>query len=163
MPTRYKDRPAGSTSKLSTIRDGVRILKMIGLLVKEERPLMFFGCVFFALALLSVGLATPVVLEFLRTGLVPRFPTAILSAAIMMVAFLSLVCGLVLDTVTHSGANSSGFTTWRSPRQNGRHRRWHRRCPRVCLCPPAAAWTPAHMRRTSPSDARLSQAPLALS
>jgi hypothetical protein len=102
VPIRYKDRPEGSTSKLNTIRDGLRILKMIGVLVKEERPLMFFGCSFVALALLSIGLATPVVLEFLRTGLVPRFPTAILAAAIMLLAFLSMVCGLVLDTVTHS-------------------------------------------------------------
>jgi hypothetical protein len=102
VPTRYKDRPQGSTSKLNTIRDGVRILKMIGLLVKEERPLMFFGCVFIVLALLSVGLAMPVVLEFLRTGLVPRLPTAVLSVGIMVVGVLSLFCGLILDTVTHS-------------------------------------------------------------
>jgi hypothetical protein len=102
VPTRYKDRPEGSTSKLNTIRDGLRILRMIGLLVKEERPLMFFGCTFLALFLLSLGLATPVVLEFLRTGLVPRLPTAVLSVGIMLVAFLSLMCGLILDTVTHS-------------------------------------------------------------
>ena len=100
--TRYKDRPEGSVSKLSTIRDGIRILKMIGLLVKEERPLMFFGCAFLALALLSIGLMLPVFLEFLQTGLVRRFPTAILSVGIMVVAVLSMMCGLVLDTVTHS-------------------------------------------------------------
>ena len=102
VPIRYKDRPAGSDSKLNTIRDGIRILRMIGLLVKEERPLMFFGCVFALLALLSIGLVTPVVLEFLRTALVPRLPTAVLSAAIMLLAFLSMACGLILDTVTHS-------------------------------------------------------------
>ena len=102
VPTRYKDRPEGSSSKLNTIRDGLRILRMIGLLVKEERPLMFFGCTFLALFLLSIGLATPVVLEFLRTGLVPRLPTAVLSVGIMLVAFLSLMSGLILDTVTHS-------------------------------------------------------------
>jgi len=102
VPIRYKDRPEGSTSKLNTIRDGIRILRMIGLLVKEERPLMFFGSAFFLLVLLSVGLATPVVIEYLHTGLVPRFPTAILASAIMLLAFLSLMCGLVLDTVTHS-------------------------------------------------------------
>jgi hypothetical protein len=100
--TRYKDRPEGSTSKLNTIRDGVRILKMIALLVKEERPLMFFGCACLALALLSIGLSVPIFLEYLQTGLVPRFPTAILSVGIMVVAALSMVCGLVLDTVTHS-------------------------------------------------------------
>ena len=102
VPIRYKDRPEGSTSKLNTIRDGLRILKMIGVLVKEERPLMFFASSFVALALLSIGLVTPVVLEFLETGLVRRFPTAILSAAIMLLAFLSIFCGLILDTVTHS-------------------------------------------------------------
>jgi hypothetical protein len=102
VPIRYKDRPEGSASKLNTIRDGIRILKMIGLLVKEERPLMFFSTVFAVLALLSMGLATPVVLEFLQTGLVPKLPTAVLSVGIMLVAVLSMVCGLVLDTVTHS-------------------------------------------------------------
>jgi len=102
VPTRYKERPEGSSSKLNTIRDGLRILRMIGLLVKEERPLMFFSCAAALLALLSVGLATPIILEFLRTGLVPRLPTAVLSVGIMLVAVLSMVCGLVLDTVTHS-------------------------------------------------------------
>lgn len=102
VPIRYKDRPEGSSSKLNTIRDGLRILKIIGYLLKEERPLMFFACSFVALALLSIGLVTPVVLEFLETGLVRRFPTAILSAAIMLLAFLSMFCGLILDTVTHS-------------------------------------------------------------
>jgi hypothetical protein len=102
MPTRYKDRPAGSASKLNTIRDGIRILRMIGLLVKEERPLMFFSCAALALALVSVGLSVPIVMEFLQTGLVPRLPTAVLSVGIMLVAVLSMVCGLVLDTVTHS-------------------------------------------------------------
>jgi glycosyltransferase involved in cell wall biosynthesis len=102
VPTRYKDRPAGSTSKLNTIRDGLRILKMIAMLVKEERPLAFFGSMCVLLTLLSLGLATPIVLEFLRTGLVPRLPTAVLSVGIMLVAVLSMACGLILDTVTHS-------------------------------------------------------------
>ncbi|CAN5170465.1 glycosyltransferase family 2 protein [soil metagenome] len=102
VPTRYKDRPTGSSSKLSTIRDGLRILRMIAHLVKEERPLMFFGGTFVVLALLSMGLATPIVLEFLRTALVPRLPTAVLSLGIMLLAFLSMACGLILDTVTHS-------------------------------------------------------------
>jgi glycosyltransferase involved in cell wall biosynthesis len=101
VDTRYKERPEGSTSKLSTIRDGIRILRTIGVLIKEERPLAFFSGVFALLALASVVLGVPVVAEYLRSGLVPRFPTAILSASIMLLAFLSLVCGLVLDTVTH--------------------------------------------------------------
>jgi glycosyltransferase involved in cell wall biosynthesis len=102
VPTRYKERPTGSSSKLNTISDGLRILRMIGHLLKEERPLTFFGCSFVVLALLSIGLAIPVVLEFLRTGLVPRLPTAVLSLGIMLLAFLSMACGLILDTVTHS-------------------------------------------------------------
>jgi Glycosyl transferase family 2 len=102
VPTRYKDRPEGSVSKLNTIADGVRILRMIGHLLKEERPLLFFGGLCLLLVLLSMGLATPVLLEFLATGLVPRLPTAVLSVGIMLLAFLSLACGLILDTVTHS-------------------------------------------------------------
>jgi hypothetical protein len=102
VPIRYKDRPAGSASKLNTIRDGFRILRMIGMLVKEERPLMFFSCMFALLGLLSIGLMTPVFIEYLETGLVPRLPTAVLSSVIMLLAFLSLACGLILDTVTHS-------------------------------------------------------------
>jgi hypothetical protein len=102
VPIRYKDRPDGSASKLNTIRDGLRILRMIGVLVKEERPLMFFGCAALVLALLSVGLAIPVIAEYLQTGLVPRLPTAVLSVGIMLVAVLSMACGLILDTVTHS-------------------------------------------------------------
>lgn len=102
VPTLYKERPPGSASKLNTIRDGFRILGMIGLLVKEERPLAFFGWTFLLLAVVSLGLSVPIVLEYLGTGLVPRLPTAVLSVGIMLVAFLSLVCGLVLDTVTHS-------------------------------------------------------------
>jgi glycosyltransferase involved in cell wall biosynthesis len=100
--TRYKDRPAGSQSKLHTIRDGIRIVRTIGILIKEERPLKFFGVCAIFLGLLSGGIALPVILEYLHTGLVPRFPTAILSASIMLLAFLSITCGLILDTVTHS-------------------------------------------------------------
>ena len=84
-----------------TIRDGVRILRTIAMLLKEERPLQFFTWAFVVLASTSLALAWPVVAEFLRTGLVPRFPTAILSTGIMLLAFHSLFSGLVLDTVTH--------------------------------------------------------------
>jgi glycosyltransferase involved in cell wall biosynthesis len=100
VETRYKERPAGSASKLSTWRDGFRILRTIVKLSKEERPLQFFSLIALLLALSSVGLAVPVFLEYERTGLVPRFPTAILSTGIMLCAVLSLACGLILDTVT---------------------------------------------------------------
>jgi glycosyltransferase involved in cell wall biosynthesis len=96
----YFNRPAGSASKLRTVGDGIRILRVIVHLVKEERPLQFFGIIFAALALTSLGLGVPVVSSFIETGLVNRLPTAVLATGLMILAFLSLVCGLVLDTVT---------------------------------------------------------------
>jgi glycosyltransferase involved in cell wall biosynthesis len=101
MDTRYKDRPEGSDSKLSTIRDGIRIMRMIFALVKEERPLQFFGITSIVLALLSLATGYSLIVEFLQTGLVPRFPTAILSAAIMILAVLVFFSGMILDSVTH--------------------------------------------------------------
>ncbi|MFH2122601.1 MAG: glycosyltransferase family 2 protein [Pseudomonadota bacterium] len=101
MVTPYGSRPAGSESKLSTYRDGYRILLTILTLFKKERPLIFFTILFGLLAVLSLGLATPVLLTYAQTGLVPRFPTAILATGIMLLACLSLACGLILDTVTH--------------------------------------------------------------
>lgn len=100
VDTVYIDRLPGSSSKLNTIRDGVRILKMILLLVKEERPLLMFGGFGLLLALFSLILGFPIVTEFAATGLVPRFPTAILASAIMVIAVLSVMTGLILDTVT---------------------------------------------------------------
>jgi glycosyltransferase involved in cell wall biosynthesis len=100
IETRYKERPAGSVSKLNTWRDGFRILFTIALLVREERPLVFFTGLFALLALVSVAIGAPVVLDYFRTGLVPRFPTALLAAALMLLAFLALASGLILDTVT---------------------------------------------------------------
>jgi glycosyltransferase involved in cell wall biosynthesis len=96
----YRNRPRGSASKLRTIGDGVRILRLIVHLVKEERPLQFFSAIFFVLAAASLILGWPVITEYLHTGLVPRLPTAVLATGLMILAFLSLVCGLVLDTVT---------------------------------------------------------------
>jgi glycosyltransferase involved in cell wall biosynthesis len=99
--TPYKARPEGSASKLRTYRDGFRILMMILNLFKEERPLAFFSIIAGVLALTSVVLAYPVFITYFETGLVPRFPTAILSTGLMILACLSLTCGFVLDTVTH--------------------------------------------------------------
>nr|WP_290227431.1 glycosyltransferase family 2 protein [Trichocoleus desertorum] len=98
-PTWYKSRPPGSTSKLKTFSDGWRIVGTALLLFKEVRPLLFFGLIFLLLAFISVLLSIPVLTTFWETGLVPRFPTAILSASIMLLAFLSLTCGMVLDSV----------------------------------------------------------------
>ena len=100
MDTRYKERPAGSVSKLNTWRDGFRILSTIGYLVREERPLVFFSFFFLVLAALSLVIGTPVVTEYLRTGQVPRLPTAVLATGLMLLGFLALTCGLILDTVT---------------------------------------------------------------
>lgn len=100
LPTPYRERPSGSTSKLHTLRDGARILRLILHLVKEERPLQFFSLLFLVLVALSIGLAIPIIRTYLHTGYVPRMPTAILSTGLMILAFLSLVCGLILDTVT---------------------------------------------------------------
>jgi glycosyltransferase involved in cell wall biosynthesis len=100
VETNYFARPEGSVSKLSTYRDGIRILRVMLALFKNERPLVFFSIWGVLLALLSIGLSIPLAITYAETGLVPRFPTAILSASIMLLAFLSAVCGLILDTVT---------------------------------------------------------------
>jgi hypothetical protein len=100
IPTPYGARAAGSASKLRTYSDGLKILALIAALFKNEKPLMFFGGMSATLGLASIGLAIPIVITYIETGLVPRFPTAILSASLMIVSFLSLTCGLVLDTVT---------------------------------------------------------------
>jgi len=102
VPTRYRDRPAGSASKLRTFRDGMRILRTIVVLVKEERPLQFFSSCGLLLLLLGVGFGVPVVLEFLATGLVPRIPTAVLATGLVLLSFLSFASGLILDSVTRA-------------------------------------------------------------
>jgi len=100
MDTRYKERPVGSVSKLNTFRDGFRILGTIGYLVREERPLVFFATIALLFAAFAALIGAPVVSEYLHTGLVPRLPTAVLATGLMVIAFLSLTCGLILDTVT---------------------------------------------------------------
>ncbi len=100
VPSLYKERPAGSTSKLNTYRDGFRILRTIITLVQRERPLMFFSVAGGILLFLALMLAVPLLQTFLATGLVPRLPTAVLATGLVLLSFLSFVCGLVLDTVT---------------------------------------------------------------
>ena len=99
IDTRYDERPAGSASKLQTYRDGFRILGTILRLAKEERPLLFFSIITALLALIAIALSVPVFEEYSRTGLVPRFPTAILATGMMILAFLNGMVGLILDTV----------------------------------------------------------------
>ena len=97
--TLYGSRPPGSESKLKTFTDGWRVLGTAILLFKEIRPFLFFGIISIFLGIISILLGIPVFLTFLKTGLVPRFPTAILAASIMLLAFLSFTCGLILDSV----------------------------------------------------------------
>jgi glycosyltransferase involved in cell wall biosynthesis len=97
--TAYGARPEGSQSKLSTWRDGWRILRTIVHLMRIERPVLFYGSFGVAIAALGMVLAVPLAVTYAQTGLVPRFPTAILITGLMIVAALSFVCGLILDTV----------------------------------------------------------------
>ncbi len=100
VATPYYSRPSGSASKLSTWSDGLRILWTVFKLYRAERPLPFFGSLGVGLAIVSVGLVVPILITYLQEGLVPRLPTAVLSMGLMLLAFLSIACGLVLDTVT---------------------------------------------------------------
>jgi len=102
IETAYGARPDGSASKLNTFHDGFRILMMIGLLVREERPLLFFGLAGGLAWLAAVVLATPVLSHYFATGMVPRYPTLLVSVGAALVGLLSFVCGLVLDTVSRA-------------------------------------------------------------
>ena len=97
--TVYGARPEGSASKLSTYRDGWRILRTIFTLYRIEKPILFFGIIATLLAVAGIVLATPLIITYIETGLVPRFPTAILVTGLMILATLSGMCGLILDTV----------------------------------------------------------------
>jgi len=100
VETRYFERAAGTKSKLSTYKDGILILSFIMLLFKEIRPFLFFTAIAGVLTLLSLMLGIPIVIEFFETGLVPRLPTAVLSASIMLIAVLSFLCGIILDSLS---------------------------------------------------------------
>lgn len=102
VATPYKSRPEGSSSKLGSVPDGLRILGTIVMLFKENRPILFFSSIFAVLALLSLGLAVPLFNTYLETGMVPRYPTAILTTGIMLLAFLCLGCGLILDSISRA-------------------------------------------------------------
>ncbi len=99
VETRYLARPEGSASKLSTYRDGFRIARTILTLYRIEKPMLFFGWVAGLLGLLALILAVPLALTYAQTGLVPRFPTAILATGLVILSALSLFAGLILDTV----------------------------------------------------------------
>lgn len=99
VETRYLARPEGSASKLSTYRDGFRIARTILTLYRIEKPMLFFGWIAGLLALVAVILAVPLAITYAQTGLVPRFPTAILATGLVILSALSLFAGLILDTV----------------------------------------------------------------
>jgi hypothetical protein len=96
----YRERPPGSESKLRTYSDGIKIVRTIVQLIKDERPLQFFSAVAGVLLVIGIALGAQVVAEFWRTGLVPRLPTAVLATGIVLIATGALFCGLVLDSIT---------------------------------------------------------------
>jgi glycosyltransferase involved in cell wall biosynthesis len=109
VATVYKSRPEGSVSKLSTYRDGIRIMWMIIRLYKNERPLYFFAMGALVAALVALGLAVPLVDTYMHTGLVPRLPTALLCVGLGLLSGLLLTCGMVLDTVTKGRVEQKHF------------------------------------------------------
>jgi glycosyltransferase involved in cell wall biosynthesis len=120
VATTYKSRPEGSVSKLRTYHDGFRIILMIFNLVRGERPLLFFTIVSIIFAAASVILGYRVVVEFLQTGLVPKFPTAILSTGLAILSALSLSCAFILDTVTRARRSAAMLAYLAVPRwRNG--------------------------------------------
>jgi glycosyltransferase involved in cell wall biosynthesis len=122
MATPYYSRPSGSASKLSTWRDGFRILWTVLKLYRAERPLSLFGAFGIALAIMSIGLAIPIFITYVQEGLVPRLPTAVLSTGLMLLAFLSIACGLILDTVTR-GRREAKLIAYLALRAPGEERR----------------------------------------
>ncbi len=101
VPIHYAERPAGSFSKLSTFRDGAKVLLKIVDIFKAYRPLLFFATIALLVGLIGLALGSIPVREYLATGRIARFPTAILAAALEIVAFVALVCGIVLDSINH--------------------------------------------------------------
>ena len=97
----YRDRPDGSVSKLNTINDGVKVLKTIGKLFRDYRPLAFFSLISGLLALLSAGFFIPILIEYISTGLVPNFPTLIVCGFTAIAAVQSFFAGLILDSIRH--------------------------------------------------------------
>lgn len=122
IDTPYYARPEGSVSKLSTWSDGFRILWTILQMYRSERPLIFFGAFGSLLALVSVGLAVPIIITFVETHTVPRLPTAVLAMGLMLMAFLSFSVGLVLDTVTR-GRREMKLLAYLALRAPGEERR----------------------------------------
>jgi glycosyltransferase involved in cell wall biosynthesis len=135
LDTLYSARPEGSFSKLNTWSDGLRILNTILKLYRFEKPLQFFSIVGSAAALLSLGLAAPVIVTYLQEGTVPRLPTAVLSMGLMIVALLSVSSGLILDTVARGRRETKHLHYLAQP-----HLSWNAQQP-------AAPQMPSDLRR----------------
>ena len=99
IPVDYRDRPAGSESKLNTFSDGFKVLKTIARLFKEYKPSIFFGLIGFIFFAIAVGFGTPVFIDYFKTGVVERFPTLIFSGFMLMISVLSFMCGIILEVV----------------------------------------------------------------
>lgn len=99
MPVNYKDREEGSESKLNTVSDGIKVIMTIARLFEEYKPMMFFGIISFLLLLVALLLGIPVLVEYIETGMVPRFPTLIVAGFLMIAAILMLTCGIILQVV----------------------------------------------------------------
>ena len=100
LPIKYRDRPEGSLSKLNTYSDGFKVLMTIARLFRDYKPFVFFTSVFVICFLLALGMDIPVIAEYLDTGLVPRFPTLIVSGVIAMVGVMFFFCGIILEVIT---------------------------------------------------------------
>jgi hypothetical protein len=118
IETTYNSRPEGSESKLSTFKDGFRILKMILLLFKDGKPFQFFGLFSLLFFVVSIVLAVPVFFTYIETGMVPRLPTAVLSTGLMILAFFSLISGVILDSLSRSRleAKKVNYLVYKSPK-----------------------------------------------
>ncbi|MDH5888406.1 glycosyltransferase family 2 protein [Vibrio splendidus] len=100
VSTQYQSRPEGTSSKLNTLSDGLKILNFILFLLRDVKPMFFFGVLSMLFCVISLSLGIPVILDFVDTGLVERVPTAILSSSIALIAVMSFFCGLILDNVS---------------------------------------------------------------
>lgn len=121
VPIDYRDRPEGSYSKLSTFGDGAKVLRAIASLFKDHKPMAFFGWLALILMVLGLIAGIPVIAEYFQTGLVPRFPTAILAIALVICGALSFTAGIILDTVAKTGRKQWELFTYQAYEEAQRH------------------------------------------
>lgn len=123
VPIDYRDRPEGSYSKLSTFGDGAKVLRAIASLFKDHKPMAFFGWLALILIVLGLIAGIPVIAEYFQTGLVPRFPTAILAIALVICGALSFTAGIILDTVAKTGRKQWELFTYQAYEEAQRHQK----------------------------------------